>query len=94
MNFLQSKQAWRAHMARIHALPEDYQIVYKEMQRYLWKACPAQTPQVQNALEELVDLLEEGAAAGKDILDVVSRDPAGFCDQLIAFVQQRDKRES
>ncbi len=31
--FFEGKKAWRAHMARVKALPQDYQIVYKEIQK-------------------------------------------------------------
>ena len=33
-DIVEGKKQWRAHMARVKALPPDYQIVYKEIQRY------------------------------------------------------------
>src|SRR5690242_981870 len=33
-----------AHVARVKALPPDYQIVYKEMQKYLFKVGPVILP--------------------------------------------------
>lgn len=36
----QWRKQWRKHMARVKALPPDYQIVYKEIQRYLFKVGP------------------------------------------------------
>ena len=32
-DIIEGKKEWRAHMARVKALPEDYQIVYKETAR-------------------------------------------------------------
>lgn len=29
---IDGKKEWRAHVARVKALPQDYQIVYKEIQ--------------------------------------------------------------
>ena len=34
-------------------------------------------------LADLVDLFEQGAAAGRDVLDVTGEDMAAFCDDLL-----------
>ena len=39
-DIIEGKKQWRAHVARVKALPPDYQIVYKEMQKYLFKVGP------------------------------------------------------
>jgi DNA-binding ferritin-like protein (Dps family) len=36
------QKKWRAHMARVKALPQGYQIVYKEIQNYLFKVGPVE----------------------------------------------------
>ena len=80
-DIIEGKKQWRAHMARVNArikaLPPDYQIVYREMQRYLFKVgggCQ---------LSGIVDFLEEGAAAGKGVLELIGNDVAAFCDDLV-----------
>lgn len=74
---------WRAHVARIKALPQDYQIVYKEIQNYLFKVGPVELTDGTDLLSGIIDLFEEGAAMGKDVLEVTGRDVAAFCDDLI-----------
>lgn len=81
-DIIQGKKQWRAHMARVQALPPDYQIVYKEMQRYLFKVGPVDLPD-GNLLAEIVDFFEEGVAAGKGVLEFIGSDVAAFCDDLI-----------
>jgi DNA-binding ferritin-like protein (Dps family) len=49
---------WRAHLARVKALPPDYQIVYKEIQRYFFKLGPIDLPDGP-LLPGLVDFFEE-----------------------------------
>ncbi|WP_327590460.1 DUF1048 domain-containing protein [Nonomuraea sp. NBC_00507] len=39
-DIIEGKKQWRAHMARVNALPPDYRIVYKEIQRYFFKVGP------------------------------------------------------
>ncbi|GAB2622621.1 hypothetical protein GCM10027168_63230 [Streptomyces capparidis] len=81
-DIIEGKKQWRAHMARVKALPPDYQIVYKEMQRYLFKVGPTDLSD-GNLLTEIVDFFEEGVAAGKGVLELISQDVAAFCDELI-----------
>jgi DNA-binding ferritin-like protein (Dps family) len=77
---MDSKRAWRAHMARVHALPATYQAVYRAAQKYLFKVATASVDQV---LVALVDLLAAGAAAGKPVQAVVGDNPGQFVDDLI-----------
>lgn len=82
-DMIEGKKAWRAHMARVKALPQDYQIVYKEMQKYLFKVGPVELTEGTGLLSGIVDLFEEGAASGKGVLEVTGSDVASFCDDLI-----------
>ncbi|MEC0239506.1 DUF1048 domain-containing protein [Paenibacillus dokdonensis] len=82
-DIIEGKKEWRAHMARVKALPKDYQIVYKEIQKYLFKVGPVELTEGTELLSGIVDLFEEGAASGKGVLEVTSNDVAAFCDDLI-----------
>jgi DNA-binding ferritin-like protein (Dps family) len=82
------QQKWRAHKARVKALPQDYQIVYKEIQNYLFKVGPVELTEgtdflSTDLLSGIIDLFEEGAALGKGVLEVTGSDVAAFCDDLI-----------
>jgi DNA-binding ferritin-like protein (Dps family) len=81
-DIIEGKREWRAHMARVKALPPDYQIVYKEIQKYLFKIGPVELTE-GNLLSGLVDFFEEGVAANKGVLELIGSDVAGFCDDLV-----------
>lgn len=81
-DIVEGKKKWRAHMARVKALPPDYQIVYKEMQRYLFKVGPVDLSD-GHLLSGIVDFFEEGVAAGKGVLELIGSDVAAFCDGLV-----------
>jgi len=85
-DIIEGKKQWRAHMARVKALPPDYQVVYKEIQRYLFKAGPADLPD-GHLLAEIVDFFAEGAAAGKGVLELIGNDVAAFCDDLVSALR-------
>ncbi|MET0234866.1 MAG: DUF1048 domain-containing protein [Kibdelosporangium sp.] len=81
-DIIEGKKQWRAHMARVKALPPDYRIVYQEMQKYFFKVGPvglADGP----LLSGIVDFFEEGVAAGKGVRQLIGQDVAAFCDDLI-----------
>jgi DNA-binding ferritin-like protein (Dps family) len=80
---IEGKKKWREHMARVKALPQDYQIVYREIQKYLFKVGPVELTEGTELLSGIVTLFEEGGALGKGVLEVTGRDVAAFCDDLI-----------
>ncbi|QJC50815.1 DUF1048 domain-containing protein [Paenibacillus albicereus] len=82
-DIIEGKKQWRAHAARVKALPPDYRIVYKEMQAYYFKVGPVGLAEENGLLSGIVDLFEQGAASGKGVLEVTGSDVAAFCDGLI-----------
>jgi len=82
-DIIEGKKEWRAHVARVKALPKDYQIVYKEVQNYLFKVGPVELTSGIGILSGIIDLLEEGAILGRGVLEVTGSDVAAFCDDLI-----------
>ncbi|MFJ2867121.1 DUF1048 domain-containing protein [Kitasatospora sp. NPDC087314] len=81
-DIIEGKKQWRAHTARVKALPPDYRIVYKEMQKYFFKIGPIDLAD-GTLLSGIVDFFEEGVAAGKGVLELIGNDVAAFCDDLV-----------
>lgn len=81
-DIIEGKRQWRAHMARVTALPPDYRIVYEEMQKYLFKIGPISLID-GTLLSEIVDFFETGVASGKSVMELIGADVAAFCDDLI-----------
>jgi DNA-binding ferritin-like protein (Dps family) len=75
-DIIEGKRQWRAHTARVKALPPDYQIVYGEIQRYMFKVGGG------TLLSGIAGFFEEGAADGKGVLELIGNDVAAFCDDL------------
>lgn len=81
-DLIEGKRQWRAHLARVRALPADYRIAYEELQKYLFKVGPVTLPD-GGPLTEIVDFFETGAATGKGVMELIGPDVAAFCDDLI-----------
>lgn len=73
------KKEWKAMEARAKALPKDYQVVYGEIKRYIWKS--SGRPSI-DIFKGLLDLFEEAAANGRSALEITGNDVAAFCDEL------------
>lgn len=80
---IEEKKEWRVHVSRVKALPQDYQIVYNEIRKYLFKVGPVDLNEGTGLLAEILSFFEEGAATGKGVLEVTGPDVAAFCDGLI-----------
>ncbi len=81
-DIIDGKREWRAHVARVKALPPDYQIVYGEMQKYFFKVGPVDLAG-GNLLSGIVDFFEEGVEAHKGVMELIGDDVAAFCDDLV-----------
>ena len=81
-DIIEGKKQWRSHLARVSALPQDYQIVYKELQRYYFKIGPVGLDD-GSLLSGIVDFFEEGVAAGTGVVQLIGTDVAAFADDLV-----------
>ncbi|MDR0287757.1 MAG: DUF1048 domain-containing protein [Clostridiales bacterium] len=82
-DIIEGKKEWRELMARVKSLPNDYQIVCKEIQRYLFKVGPVELTGEIGLLSGIAGLFEEGVTSGKGVLEVTGSDVAAFCDELL-----------
>ncbi|MFD1175814.1 DUF1048 domain-containing protein [Paenibacillus puldeungensis] len=77
------KKEYKMMMARVHALPEDYQFVFKKIQNYMWNFSAGNGMDMLHMQYELIDLFEAGTADGRKVLDITGDDVASFADELV-----------
>lgn len=77
------KKEYRTMMARVEALPPDYEFVFKKIQHYMWQFAAGDGYDMLKIQYELIDLFEAGAADGKHVLEITGEDVAAFCDELL-----------
>lgn len=80
---MEEKGEYRRQLARAAALPERYRQSFEALQQYLWPCAAGDGRDVLEAQGELLDLMEEGAAEGRTLPELVGEDVAGFCDSLL-----------
>ncbi len=77
------KKEYKMMMARVDAMPEDYQFVFKKIQHYMWNFAAGSGFDMLKIQYELIDLFEAGVADGKRVLEITGTDVAAFCDELL-----------
>jgi len=79
------KTAWRDYRARVEALPEGYRFVMEQIQKFLFSV--AMDAQSVTVLQAILELFEEGVAAGRPVLEVTGDDVAGFARDVMTAIQ-------
>lgn len=82
-NMMDEKRKYRQQMARVKALPNDYQYVFKKIQEHMWSNVTGSGYDMMELQYGLLDLFEESVANGKSVLEVTGEDVAGFVDELL-----------
>jgi DNA-binding ferritin-like protein (Dps family) len=77
------KKEYKMMMARVEAMPEDYNFVFKKIQQYMWKFASGDGYDMLKIHYELIELFEAGIAEGKRVLEITGEDVAAFCDELL-----------
>lgn len=77
------KKEYKMMMARVDAMPEDYQFVFEKIQKYMWNFAAGDGYDMLKIHYDLIDLFEAGAAEGKKVLEITGEDVASFCDELL-----------
>jgi DNA-binding ferritin-like protein (Dps family) len=80
---IKSKREYKRQMARVEALPKDYQYVFKKIQGHMWMFAAGPGYDMLKIHYDLIELFEVGAADGKHVLEITGEDVAAFCDELL-----------
>ena len=92
------KKRWRQYKARVEALPENYRIAIKAIQRYSYYFGGGDGDSGMQMLEDLADLFEQAAADGTPIREIVGENPDEFALEFFAnypkgqwIIRERDR---
>lgn len=80
---IKDKQEYKAQIARMQALPKDYQKAYKAIQTYMLSNATGDGMDTMNALFELIDFFTEGAENGIAVRELIGTDVAAFVDDML-----------
>ena len=81
------KKEYKMMMARVDALPNDYQFVFKKIQHYMFSRSGGDGMDILKVQYDLIDLFETGVADGKGVLEITGADVAEFCNELLRYTK-------
>ncbi len=82
---LSAKKRWREYRHRVQALPAPYRQTAAALERYLLNLGPtSDTDTLIRMVDDLADLLEQGAAAEATVRDLIGDDPVSFAEEFMA----------
>lgn len=76
------KKQVKAYELRVKKLPADYQAAWEEMNGCLWQHADFTGRNLMPILDGVLGLLEESAADGQSVQEVLGDDIQGFCSAL------------
>src|SRR4030042_2295234 len=82
----QEKIDYKVYKKRIQTLPKDYQIVFKEIEAFMWNFALGSGRGMMSVLTDMLELFESGAQEGKNVLNIVGDDVSDFCAGLLKKV--------
>jgi DNA-binding ferritin-like protein (Dps family) len=69
--------------ARVKKLPDDYQEVWEKINENLWVYSDFTGRNLMPILDGVIGMLEEAAAEGQSVEEVLGDDIKGFCSALV-----------
>jgi DNA-binding ferritin-like protein (Dps family) len=78
---------YKVYKKRIQALPRDYQIVFKEIEAFMWNFALGDGRGMMSVLTDILELFESGAQGGKNVFSITGEDVSDFCDGILKEVQ-------
>jgi DNA-binding ferritin-like protein (Dps family) len=87
------KNDWKAVVLRTKKLPVDYQAAWESITTNLWMRSDFTGRNVMPIFEGVLVLLEESAADGLSIQEVLGNDIEGFCSTLAGDAEAKSYRD-
>ena len=76
------RREFKTFESRVKKLPADYQAAWEEINAYLWSRADFTGRNLMPILDGVLGLLEETAADGQSVQEVLGDDIKGFCSAL------------
>lgn len=76
------RRGFKAFDSRVKKLPADYQVAWEEINTNLWSHADFTGRNLMPILDGVLGLLEETAADGQSVQEVLGDDIKGFCAAL------------
>ena len=87
------KEEWKTFESRAKKLPPDYQAAWEQINANLWQHSDFTGRNLMPILDGVLGLLEETAADGQSVQEVLGDDIKGFCAALAGEAGAKSYRD-
>ena len=87
------RKEWKTFQARANKLPADYQAAWGKITANLWPYSDFTGRNLMPILDNVLGLLEETAADGQSVQEVLGDDIKGFCSALAGEKEAKSFRD-
>lgn len=84
---------WHAFQSRVEKLPPDYQTAWAEINANLWPHSDFSGRNLMPIFDGVLGLLEEAAADGQTVAEVLGQDIKGFCSAVAGEAGAKSYRD-
>lgn len=85
------KAEYKDQMAQLKKLPKEYQVVYKEIQNFLWEFTAGSGMDMLQPMYELLGFFQEGASNQVPVLELVGEDVGEFAENMLHEIQAKTR---
>lgn len=85
------KAEYKEKMAGLKDLPYEYQVVYKEIQKFLWEFTAGDGMDMLQPIYELLAFFQEGAENQIPVLELVGEDVGEFAENMLHEIQAKTR---
>lgn len=85
------KVEYKEQMVQLKKLPKEYQVVYKEIQNFLWEFTAGDGMDMLQPMYELLAFFQEGASNQVSVLELVGEDVGQFAENMLHDIQAKTR---
>ena len=92
-NIMEQKKEYKKIQQRVKKLPEDYQYVFKELEKRLWLETEIFDEELKIIYEDILSMFENGIKNNQNVCDIVGKNIYEFIDDTIKSLSNNKSKK-
>lgn len=92
-NIMEQKKEYKKIQQRVKKLPEDYQYVFKELEKRIWLETEIFDEELKIIYEDILSMFENGVKNNQNVCDIVGKNIYEFIDDTIKSLSNNKSKK-
>ena len=92
-NIMEQKKEYKKIQQRVKKLPEDYQYVFKELEKRIWLETEIFDEELKIIYEDILSMFENGIKNNQNVCDIVGKNIYEFIDDTIKSLSNNKSKK-